>query len=145
MIAIMSDQIPLRDSVTGEPVQPVRPVQPVEPVPAASVQPAYRTGVPGYVRMIQFIWFIAGVLDVLIGLRFVLKLFGASAASPFVSLVYGVSAPLVAPFRGIFPVAGQSGFVFEPASLVALAIYPLIALGIVSLIRILSQRRTAAI
>jgi hypothetical protein len=33
--------------------------------------------------------------------------------------------------------------VFEPASLVALVIYPLIALGIVSLIRILSQRRAA--
>jgi uncharacterized protein YggT (Ycf19 family) len=133
MIAIMSDIPPLRDSSTGEPLQPVTPVR-----------TAYRTGVPSYVRAIQIVWFVAGVIDVLVGLRFVLELFGASAGSPFVSLVYSVTAPLVAPFRGIFPVAGQSGFVFEPAALVALAIYPLIALGVASLIRILSQRRTAA-
>jgi uncharacterized protein YggT (Ycf19 family) len=135
----MSDIPPLRDSATGEPVEPVQPVTPVTPV-----RTAYRTGVPSYVRAVQIVWFVAGVIDVLVGLRFVLELFGASTASPFVSLVYGVTAPLVAPFRGIFPVAGQSGFVFEPAALVALAIYPLIALGVASLIRILSQRRTAA-
>jgi hypothetical protein len=94
--------------------------------------------------VIQFVWFVAGVIDVLVGMRFFLKLFGASTVSPFVSLVYGVTAQLVAPFRGIFPVGAESGFVFEPAALVALVVYPLIALGVVSLIRILSQRRTVA-
>ena len=90
------------------------------------------------------IWFVVGVVDVLVGLRFLLKLFGASTASPFVALVYGLTAPLVAPFRNIFPVSGQGVYVFEPASLVALGIYPLIGLGAVSLIRILSRRRTVA-
>jgi uncharacterized protein YggT (Ycf19 family) len=132
MIAIMSIQPPTRDPVTGEPVEP------------SPVRPVYRQAVPTYVRVIQLIWFIAGVVDVLVGLRFVLKLLGASTVSPFVALIYGLTAPLVAPFRGIFPVAGESGFVFEPASLVALVIYPLIALGAVYLIRIFSQRRTVA-
>src|SRR3989442_14517074 len=131
MISIMSEQSPLRDSITGEPVQPMQPVRPVPVEPSL-----YPAPVPAYVRVIQFVWFVAGVIDVLVGMRFFLKLFGASTASPFVSLVYGVTAPLVAPFRGIFPVGAERGFVFEPASLVALAVYPLVALGVVSLIRI---------
>jgi YggT family protein len=94
-----------------------------------------------YWRAIQTIWFVAGVIDVLVGLRFLLKLLGASTASPFVVLVYGITAALVAPFRGIFPVTGQGAFVFEPASLVALVIYPLIALGLAYLIRIMGRRR----
>jgi YggT family protein len=134
----MSDPLPpMRDRVTGELV----PSRPVRPVP---LRPLYRVSVPAYLRMIQLIWFVVGVVDVLVGLRFLLKLLGASIASPFVALVYELSRPLVAPFRNIFPVSAQGAYVFEPASLVALAIYPLIGLGAVSLIRILSRRRTVA-
>jgi uncharacterized protein YggT (Ycf19 family) len=114
----------------------------VEPV--TTRRPVYATPVPGYVRAIQFVWFLAGLVDVLVGLRFLFKLFGGSTASPFVALLYSLTAPLVAPFRGIFPETGTSGFVFEPSALVAMVVYPLIAWGIVSLIRILSQRRTLA-
>jgi uncharacterized protein YggT (Ycf19 family) len=92
-------------------------------------------------RAISAVWFAASVVDVLIGLRFLLELFGASSRSAFVLLVYFLSAPLVAPFRGIFPNAGKGVFALEPAALVALAIYPLLAAGIVGLIRILASRR----
>lgn len=92
-------------------------------------------------RAVRGVWFAATVVDVVIGLRFLLELFGASSRSAFVSLVYFLSAPLVAPFRGIFPNAGTGVFVLEPAALVALAIYPLLAAGIVGLIRILASRR----
>lgn len=100
-----------------------------------------RTRIPAYLRVIRLIWFVAGLIDVLVGLRFLLKLFGASTVSAFVNALYGVTAPLVGPFQGIFPVSGSGTFIFEPASLVAVLIYPLIALGAASLIRILSQRR----
>ena len=113
---------------------PVEPVVPVRPT-------TYRAAAPGWVRLIQLIWFVAGLIDVLVGLRFVLLLLGASTASPFVVLVRNLTAPLVAPFQGIFPVSGTNGFVFEPASLVALVVYPLIALGLASLVRILSRPR----
>lgn len=92
-------------------------------------------------RAIRAVWFVACVVDVFVGLRFLLELFGASSQSEFVALVYMISAPLVAPFRGIFPNAGKGVFVLEPAALVALAIYPLLAAGIVGLIRILASRR----
>ena len=88
----------------------------VEPESAGAVYPSVRTIPPAHWRAIQVIWFLAGLIDVLVGLRFLLKLFGASAASPFVTLLYSITAPLVAPFAGIFPTAGTTTFVFEPAA-----------------------------
>jgi hypothetical protein len=87
-------------------------------------------------RAAAAVGFIAGVVDVLIAGRFLLKLFGASAQSSFVNLVYGISSPLVAPFHGIFPNSGSAGNSFEPAALVAIAVYALIGWGVVVLIRI---------
>ncbi len=107
--------------------------------PALSVRQARTIPTIRY-RAIHLVWFLAGVVDVLLGLRFLLKLLGASAQAPFVSLLYGVSAPLVAPFRGIFPGTGQGAFVIEPSALVALMIYPLIAAGIAGIVRIMSVR-----
>jgi uncharacterized protein YggT (Ycf19 family) len=99
-----------------------------------------RTVRTGKYRAIHLVWFLAGVVDVVVGLRFLLKLLGASLAAPFVSLVYGISEPLIGPFRGIFPMSVRGAFVFEPAALVALAIYPLIAAGIVGMMRVTSGR-----
>lgn len=109
-------------------------------VPISSARRLHIVATTRY-RAMRAVWFAASVVDVVIGLRFLLKLLGASSQSAFVSLVYFLSAPLVAPFRGIFPNAGKGVFVLEPAALVALAIYPLVAAGIVGLIRILASRR----
>src|SRR3954463_4460343 len=43
------------------------------------------------------------VLEVLLLLRFILKLFGANANQPLVSGLYRITEPLVRPFQGIFP------------------------------------------
>src|SRR5438445_294858 len=73
----------------------------VEPVPVEHVAAAER---PSYnFRAAAVVGFIVGVIDVLIAGRFLLKLLGASSQSSFVNAIYGVSAPLVAPFHGIFP------------------------------------------
>ena len=79
---------------------------------------------------------IVGVVDVLIAGRFLLKLLGASTQSSFVAFIYGVTAPLVGPFRGIFANSGAANNVFEPAALVAIAVFALIGWGAVVLIRI---------
>jgi uncharacterized membrane protein len=86
---------------------------------------------------------VVGVIDVFIAGRFLLKLLGASDQSSFVAFVYGVTAPLVGPFRGIFANAGTSGNVFEPAALVAIAVYALIGWGAVVLIRIATAPKGA--
>jgi len=43
-----------------------------------------------------------GVVEVLIGLRFVLRLLGANPTAGFVQMVYGVSGFFMAPFSTIF-------------------------------------------
>jgi uncharacterized protein YggT (Ycf19 family) len=85
--------------------------------------------------------FVVGVIDVLIAGRFLLKLLGASTESAFVNLIYAVSSPLVAPFHGIFPNSGSAANSFEPAALVAIAVYAVIGWGAVMLIRIATAPR----
>ena len=91
------------------------------------------------------VYYIFGILEVLLAFRFFLKLFGANPSSGFVDFVYNVSAIFVAPFAGIFNTSTADGdvvtSVFEPATLVALAVYALLAWGIVTLIRVISGRQ----
>ena len=81
---------------------PVRPLTPAEP-----------TFVDPYnYRAVQAAWFVVAVIVTLIAIRFVLKMLGAQQAE-FVAFIYGVTAPLVAPFRGIFSDSAQGFNVFE--------------------------------
>ena len=101
------------------------------------------TVVRGYdPRVERVIWFIVAVIGSLLAIRFFMKLLGASYQADFVRFMYGVTAPLVAPFRGIFQSSGSGTYVFEPESLIAIAIYLLIGWGVVALIRIVSTPRT---
>src|SRR5579859_38830 len=86
-------------------------------------------------------WFVLGVVDVLIALRFVFRFLGASQDSSFVAFIYSLTEPLIAPFSGIFRSFAANGNVFEPESLVAMIVYALIAWGVVALIRIISAPR----
>jgi len=92
-----------------------------------------------------FIYLIFGILEVLLAFRFVLKLLGANPSSGFVDFVYNLSSIFVAPFAGIFNTSTAAGAVttsvFEPATLVALIVYALVAWGIVALIRVISGRQ----
>lgn len=97
-------------------------------------------------RAVQITWFVVAVITALIAIRFVLKMLGASPQAEFVSFMYGVTAPLVAPFRGIFADSASGFNVFEASSLVAIVIYLLVGWGIAALIRLVTaprRRRTA--
>lgn len=93
-------------------------------------------------RLEKGVWFVIGLLCSLIGIRFLMKLFGASYQADFVRFVYGVTGVLIAPFRGIFQATGSGNFILEPESLIAIAIYILIGWAAVSLIRIIRTPRT---
>jgi len=92
-----------------------------------------------------FIYFIFGVLEILLAFRFVLKLLGANSLNVFVDFIYNLSAVFVAPFAGIFNTSLANGnvatSVFEPATLVALVVYIILAWGIVALINVISGRQ----
>jgi len=84
--------------------------------------------------------YVFSVIEVLIAIRFVLKLLGANAQAGFVAMIYSVSGVFMAPFIAIFKTQQASGSVFELSALVAIAIYALIAWGIVVLVRVVSPR-----
>jgi hypothetical protein len=88
----------------------------------------------------QAIWFVVGVVDALLIIRFLLKLLGASLASGFVRFIYDLTAVLVAPFHAIFNTVVSGRSILEPESLVAIAIYTLIGWGLAALIRLMTTR-----
>lgn len=78
----------------------------------------------------SLVYALFGIIDALIGFRFVFLLLGANPVNHFVSWVYSWSNPLVAPFNGIFgqhTVTTVHGFVtqgvFDWTALVALVVY----------------------
>jgi glucan phosphoethanolaminetransferase (alkaline phosphatase superfamily) len=91
------------------------------------------------------VYFIFGLLEIILAFRLVLKLLGASVSSNFVSSIYNVSKIFIWPFEGIFSRATAQGAettaVFEPATLVAIIVYSLVAFGIVQIVRILSGEK----
>lgn len=91
------------------------------------------------------IYFFFGVLEVLLTFRLVLKLMGASLASAFVGLIYGVTGVFILPFEGIFRRGFAQGLettsVLEPSTLVAVVVYAVLAWGIVKLLKVLSREK----
>jgi uncharacterized membrane protein len=88
-------------------------------------------------------WFIIALIMVLILVRFVLLLLGARTGVPFVDFWYNITAPLIAPFAGIFGTTGTynsyTGMRIEPESLVAMLVYGLVGYLIVLAIRLLKR------
>jgi cation transport ATPase len=85
----------------------------------------------------RVVWYVAGVLLVLLGFRFVLALLGANPSNGFADFIYDVSYPFVAPFFGLFSYDLEYGVSrFEIFTLVAMAVYTLVAWGVAKLVTI---------
>lgn len=82
------------------------------------------------------------VLEVLLLIRFALKLLGANAAQPLVAGLYAITEPLVRPFQGIWPQA-STPVVFDLPALLAIVFLFLIAALVVALVRAIAGSRTA--
>ncbi len=117
------------------------PVQLAQPLPSA--QPIQRSpGVSVAERAAQITYLVLGVVEALIITRVILKLLAANPEAGFVRFIYNVSAPLVAPFQGIFPTPVTQNSVLELSALVAIAVYAVIAWALVRLIAIVGQRQS---
>jgi hypothetical protein len=88
---------------------------------------AYAAGSMGVFKLRQVIYFLFGILEGLLGIRFALGLFGANPAAGFAQFIYGATAPFIAPFVGLFGQPRFEGFVFEWNALVAIIVYALLA------------------
>ena len=85
------------------------------------------------IKLTQAIYLIFGIVEALLVIRFVLKLLGANAEAGFASLIYRITAPLVAPFVGLFGTPQLNGMVLELESIVAIVVYGLVAWGLAKL------------
>ena len=81
------------------------------------------------------------LVELMLGLRVALRLFGASASAPFVGWLYSATTPLVAPFAGIFPSFTLSGnSVVDFTALFALLFYTFVGYVLVEALRQLTYR-----
>lgn len=88
-----------------------------------------------------YVWYVVGVIDVLVALRFIFFILGAKNTG-FTSILYQVTYPFVALFKGIFPSPTSDTGYFDTAAVLAIIVYVLLGWGIVSLIDI-SKRNKA--
>jgi len=85
----------------------------------------------------RIIWYIAGVVLALLAFRFVLALLGANPNNGFANFIFSVSHPFVAPFFSLFGYNLRYGVSrFETFTLVAMAVYAIVAYGLARLIMI---------
>ncbi len=86
----------------------------------------------------RIVWFVAGIILILLAFRFLLSLLGANTTNSVADFVYNTSQPFVAPFFSLFKysdyVYGESRF--EIYTLVAMLFYAVVAWGITKLVTI---------
>ncbi len=85
-------------------------------------------------RGTQIIWYILGVIELLLLFRFALKLLGANAEAGFTSLIYGTTNIFVSPFLSVFQISQGEGIIFEWTTLLAMFVYWVVAMGIIKLL-----------
>lgn len=93
-----------------------------------------------YIQVRRIIYYILGIIEVLLAFRLIFKVLGANAGNSLVSGLYIITKGLIAPFTNIFSIFANRNtavpLVFEPAIVLAMLIYAVIAIGIVNLIRL---------
>lgn len=94
-------------------------------------------------RRSKFIWMrntiglLVGSLEILLGIRFFLRVTGANPDNPFAQFIFGLSEPFMAPFSTLFvsPTDGGAAQIFDINLLIAMVVYALlgaIAIAIVN-------------
>jgi hypothetical protein len=99
---------------------------------------------PKYRNAQHIVYYVAGAIEILILFRLVFKITGANPESGFVGFIYAFSDIFVFPFRAIFgnttTIGAETTAIFEPASLIAIGVYAVIAWGIAKLIAIMAGK-----
>lgn len=117
--------------------QVVRKTKFVTPQPGTgSTQKEYQTK-KAIFRTYQVIWYILGIIEVVLAFRIMLKLFGADAQSGFTNFIYAISNPFALPFAGILGISGVSDMILEWSTLIAMIVYAILAYGIVMLLQLI--------
>jgi uncharacterized protein YggT (Ycf19 family) len=93
-------------------------------------------------RVSQIVDYLFTLVYGVLGLLIALELMGAREASGFKQLIDAISAPLVAPFRGLMPDLRVGNFQLMLSYVIGLVVYALVHVAIKGLIRLMAQRQT---
>lgn len=106
----------------------------------ARVAKAQRVSLAG--KFIQALVYLVGALELLLGLRFLLRLTAANPDNTFANFIYGFSRPFVQPFSTLFisPTFNGSANIFDVNVLVAMSAYLVLLALAIWLIRIFTSR-----
>jgi hypothetical protein len=85
-------------------------------------------------RGTQIVWYVLGLLEALLLIRFFLKLLGANPAAGFTDFIYSLTQLFVAPFVNVFGVTQVEGAIFEWTTLLAMLVYWLLAWAVIKLL-----------
>ena len=96
-------------------------------------------------RTYQIVWYILCIIEVLLAFRILLKLLGANTYSGFTNFIYAVSGPFALPFAGILGTTASSNSLFEWSTFIAMAVYAIIAYGIVALFQMVKPTNQAEV
>ncbi len=84
-------------------------------------------------RGTQIVWYILGIIEVLLAFHFLLKLAAANASAGFSKFIYTITSPFANPFLNVFPRSRIEGSIFEWTTLLAMVVYALVAWGLIKL------------
>ena len=91
-------------------------------------------------KVTQLVWLVFGILEALLALRFVLKLIAANPASPFAVFIYGFTGLFLFPFAGLTATPSAGGMVLEISTVIAMAVYALLAWGLERIVWVIFYR-----
>ena len=120
-----------------EPVHPESYVNVNQPAASYAYPPAPTATQLAVWRAQRIIYYVFGIIQAFIAIRFILKLLSANTASPFTQVIYNVSWVFVFPFNGVVPNYTVGSTVFEWSSLIALVVYALVSVALAKLLSLL--------
>ena len=96
-----------------------------------------------YIWIVNSIYWLGGLLEILLMLRFALRLFGANPQNEFARLINNLSAPFIAPFSTLFisPASNEGANIFDVNIIIAIIAYAILSYLVVSFVRFIFYNR----
>jgi len=85
------------------------------------------------------VYYVLWAVEIILSLRFGLKLLAANQANEIISFIYSISSVLMGPFDGMFGTSSVNGMTLEPSVLIAMIFYAIAGYILVMFIRAIGQ------
>ena len=97
----------------------------------------------GLFQLHRLLWSVLALIEMMLALRFVLRMIAANPNSGFAMLTYGVTGLFVGPFNGMIETPIYAGYPLEITTVIAMVFYMLVFWGIAFGIRLIVDRPSA--